>query len=83
MTKKTKNDIDPTASFEFLMESLEQTVTELEGEHISLDESIALHQRAVNLIAACRQRLQHAEQKIQKLTRDEVGKLHPEDMDAS
>lgn len=50
-------------SFEQMMEELENIVTKLDNETVSLEESLALYQRGMTLSAACDTTLKEAEQK--------------------
>ena len=49
---------DPTPSFEALLTSLEKTIERLAGGTAPLDELVAAHERAVQLLAQAEGRLQ-------------------------
>lgn len=54
-------------SFESLFSELESTVTKLEAGDLSLDESLALFQRGMELAKKCGELLDHAELRIKEL----------------
>ena len=56
---------DPT--FEQLFEELEATVQKLEAGNLSLDESLALYERGMQLAKTCSERLDRAEVRIREL----------------
>ncbi len=57
--------------FESQLKELEQIVEHLERGDITLEESLTLFEKGVQLARACQQALQEAEQKVQILTADE------------
>ena len=57
--------------FEKSLEELEKIVEELQNGDISLDESIKLFERGVELSGECRKTLETARQKITTLTEEE------------
>lgn len=61
-------------SFEEMMERLEELVERLEGGNLSLEDSITSFEEGMTLVKSCSKVLQEAEQRIQKLTRDQEGK---------
>jgi exodeoxyribonuclease VII small subunit len=61
------------ASFEGMMERLEQLVGTLETGNLSLEESIHSFEEGMSLVKRCTEVLDQAEQRIQKLTRDPQG----------
>lgn len=61
------------ASFENMMERLEQLVGTLETGNLSLEESIHSFEEGMSLVKRCTEVLDQAEQRIQKLTRDAQG----------
>ncbi len=54
--------------FESLFSELESTVAKLEAGDLSLDESLALFQRGMELAKKCGEMLDHAELRIKALT---------------
>ncbi len=66
MSKKDK-------SFEVLMGELEDLVVKLEGEGLNLDDAIKHNEEALKLIKICRERLDAARQKIDKLVQTPEG----------
>lgn len=57
--------------FEKSLDELEKIVAQLESGDISLDESIKLFERGMNLTNDCRKTLETARQKITSLTEEE------------
>ncbi len=64
----------PVVSFESCLDELEKVVKELEGGELSLDRSLALFERGVNLSDVCRKQLEEAETRVETLIRRE-GKI--------
>lgn len=64
-------------SFEDSMKKLEDVVGRLEGEEVSLEESLKLFEQGVKLMRFCHLRLSEVEEKVQTLVADENegGKL--------
>ncbi len=60
-------------SFEELQRELEEIVTRLERGDVPVDEAIALFRRGEEVYAACVQRLQGAELRIEELAPREPG----------
>lgn len=58
---------EKTESFENLFSELESTVAKLEAGDLSLDESLALFQRGMELAKKCGELLDHAELRIKEL----------------
>ena len=54
-------------SFESALEELQQLVTELQGEAVSIDELSAKAKRAADLIKQCREKLRHTDQELKGL----------------
>ncbi|BCV21774.1 exodeoxyribonuclease VII small subunit [Moorella sp. Hama-1] len=54
-------------TFEAALQKLEETVRALEGEGLTLEESLARYQEGVRLVRLCRQRLKEVEGKLQVL----------------
>lgn len=67
-------DGERQATFEGMMERLETLVATLETGNLSLEESIHSFEEGMALVRRCTEVLDHAEQRIQKLTRDAEGK---------
>lgn len=68
-------------SFEVLMEELETLVAKLEGSDLNLDDAIQHNESALKLINQCRQRLDSAKQKIEKLVEAADGTWEKETLD--
>ena len=64
-------------SFETGLEELEKVVKELETGDLSLDRSLELFSRGMQLSEACRKQLEEAETKVEMLIRKE-GTYQPE-----
>ncbi len=58
-------------SFEDSMKKLEEVVGKLEGEEVSLEESLKLFEQGVKLMRFCHLRLSEVEEKVQTLVVDE------------
>mgnify|MGYP000102057156 CR=1 FL=1 len=58
-------------TFEEMMEELEKVVGKLDEENISLEESIELYQRGIELSSKCETKLKEAEDKVNKLVQKE------------
>lgn len=59
------------ASFEDSMKRLEEVVGKLEGDEVSLEESLKLFEQGVKLMRFCHLRLSEVEEKVQVLVADE------------
>ncbi len=57
------------ASFEELLEQLEDIIQRVESGEVGLERSIAEYERGVGLIRRCREILTSAEQKVEELSR--------------
>ena len=66
-------------SFEQLFRELEATVTKLEAGDLSLDESLALFQRGMELSQKCGALLDQAELRIKELVPQANGEVHAEE----
>lgn len=66
-------------SFEQLFRELEATVTKLEAGDLSLDESLALFQRGMELSKKCGVLLDQAELRIKELVPQANGEAHVEE----
>ena len=58
-------------SFEHSMKKLETVVSKLEGDEVSLEESLKLFEEGVKLMRFCHLRLNEIEEKVQILVADE------------
>ncbi len=65
-------------SFEKALGELEEIVNKLEGSELSLDESLGLFEKGVQLARFLRKELETAEKKVEILLKDEKGDLKPE-----
>ena len=71
MADKKKTDID----FETAMKRIDEISAKLEDNTLKLDESLALYEEGVSLVAFCRARLDEAQQKISCLSVNENGEI--------
>ncbi len=55
-------------SFEDALNELERIVMELESSKLSLDESLRLFERGIQLVRICNSRIEKAERQIESLT---------------
>ncbi|MBN2467579.1 MAG: exodeoxyribonuclease VII small subunit [Deltaproteobacteria bacterium] len=67
-------------TFEEAMKRLEEIVTRLEGEEISLEESLDLFEEGVKLSRFCRTKLDEAEKRVNFLLKNSAGVLHKESL---
>ncbi len=80
--KKTPTEKYKTADempFEDAVARLETIVKAMEGDGISLDESLALYEEGVALVRRCNRELDAAEQKVRILQRTPEGEIKPTD----
>jgi exodeoxyribonuclease VII small subunit len=68
------SDARPAESFEASLDELEKVVKQLEAGDLSLERSIELFERGVNLSDTCRKQLEDAETRVEMLIRKE-GKI--------
>ena len=61
--------------FEKAMNRLEQIVEELEKGELDIDKSLEIFEEGIKMSRVCSKKLNEAEQKIEKLTRDKKGEL--------
>lgn len=66
-------------SFETAMERLEKIVEEMESGKMLLEDLLVRYEEGMKLVKVCQDRLAHAEQKIQIITRDHTGKTSVKD----
>jgi len=71
--------------FEKSLAKLEQTVAEMEGSELKLDEMLAKFKEGMTLAEACTKRLNEAERTVEMLIKTEDGRVEtkpfPEDTD--
>jgi exodeoxyribonuclease VII small subunit len=73
----------PETSFETAMERLEKIVEEMESGKMLLEDLLVRYEEGMKLVKVCQDRLAHAEQKIQIITRDHAGKTSVKDFAAT
>lgn len=61
--------------FETAMKRLEEIVNELEKGELDIDKSLEIFEEGIKMSRICSKKLSEAEQKIEKLTRDQKGGL--------
>ncbi len=72
-----ENEAEPVVSFEACLEELERVVKELENGDLSLERSLELFEKGVELSDSCRKKLEEAETRVETLIRRE-GKVQAE-----
>ncbi|MEG2891727.1 MAG: exodeoxyribonuclease VII small subunit [Clostridium sp.] len=70
--KKEKN-------FEAAIERLEEIVTKMESEELSLEDSIKVFKEGMDLVALCNSKLDDAETKINVIMKEKTGELKEDD----
>ncbi|MBI4383256.1 MAG: exodeoxyribonuclease VII small subunit [Nitrospinae bacterium] len=65
----------PEIKFEKALKRLEQIVEELEKGELDIDKSLEIFEEGIKMSRICSKKLNEAEQKIEKLTRDQKGEL--------
>lgn len=75
-TRKATEDLDEL-SFEQAVERVEAIIERIESGEAGLEQSIAEYERGVGLLKRCREILENAEQRIEKLAAD--GTAQPDD----
>lgn len=75
--------ITPDPSFEEAMERLDEIVESMEGERLALDEMVGRYEEGVKLLTHCRQRIDHARMRVEKINAllDGSGKATLADFD--
>ena len=73
-TSKTTEDI----SFEKALGELEDIVEQLEAGNLTLDKSLDLFKRGIDLARACKQKLDSAELKVSQIVKDKEGLFREE-----
>ena len=71
MAEKKKTNID----FESAMKRIDEISAKLEDSALKLDESLALYEEGVSLVAFCRAKLDEAQQKISCISVNENGEI--------
>ena len=74
---------EKSESFESLYHELEETIAKLEAGDLSLDESLALFQRGMELAKQCGAMLDSAELRIKQLVPQASGELSEEEIEES
>lgn len=69
-----KNKDEP--NFEKILQELEQLLEQLENGSLSLDESISKYERAQECLNVCRQKLENAELRINKVNGASLEKFN-------
>jgi exodeoxyribonuclease VII small subunit len=72
-----KDEPKQAESFETCLDELEKVVQELEAGELSLDRSLELFEKGMNLSETCRKQLEEAETRVEQLIRKD-GKVQPE-----
>lgn len=57
----------PDPSFEEAMERLDEIVESMEGERLALDEMVGRYEEGVKLLTLCRQRIDHARMRVERI----------------
>ena len=70
-------EVKAVETFEGCLDELEKVVKELEAGDLSLERSLALFERGMNLSDTCRKQLENAETRVEMLIRKE-GKMTAE-----
>ena len=66
---------DTVFSFEKALEELQQIVASLEDGNVSLDASLGLYERGVELVRLCNRRLEEATQRVDAVCTDADGSV--------
>ncbi len=74
---KKKKSTPADLPFEAALERLEAIVRALEGEGVSLDESLSLYEEGIALLRQCNRELDEAEQRVRILQRTPDGEIRP------
>ncbi len=64
--------------FENALAKLEKIVEELEGEEVSLEDSLKKFEEGINLVRFCTKKLGEVEKKIEILVKEKEGKIKKE-----
>ncbi len=76
-TPRKKKTAVPEMPFEAALARLEVIVKAMEGEAVSLDESLALYEEGITLVRRCTNELEAAEQRVQILQKTADGRIQP------
>ena len=76
-TAKTPKNVTPDLPFEEAMTRLDAIVRRMEGDAVSLDESLALYEEGVALVRRLTRELDEAEQKVRILQKTPDGEIKP------
>lgn len=68
-------------SFGAALDQLEEIVNRLEGEELSLEDSLAEFERGIKLSKFCSQTLDEAESKVEMIIKDREGELQIDSYD--
>lgn len=71
--------MEKKVTFEEALKELEQIVERLEGGQLSLDEAIRSFEQGIALVKVCGRRLQQAEKKIDRLSRQTLEIFPPDE----
>lgn len=89
MSKPGRNEPVPAASeapaisLEAALERLDTIVREMEAGELPLESLIAKYEEGIGLSKLCREKLEHAEERIRIISRDSTGNPVLEEFDAS
>ena len=75
MAEKVKTGEKKELKFEEALEKLEKIVEDLEGDDLSLDESMKRYEEGMRLSKLCSRRLEEAKKKIELIVKGEDGKF--------
>ena len=75
MTKK-----DNTKSFEDAYNQLKEVVEKLESSETNLEESLKFFEQGMDLVQYCNKKLEEAENKLQKLVKDDDNNVQVENL---
>ena len=70
-------------NFEKALDELENIVQRLDGNELSLDESLSLFEEGIKLSRFCSQKLDSVEKKVEILLKDDEGNLKKEPFENS
>ena len=76
-TAKTPKSVTPDLPFEEAMTRLDAIVRRMEGDAVSLDESLALYEEGIALVRRLSCELDEAEQRVMILQRTPDGEIKP------
>ncbi len=79
--KTSEASVQDAPSFEQSLSELEELVTRLECGEVSLEESLRDFERGTELACALRERLDAAQQRVEKVMQKEGGKIQTQPVD--